>query len=176
MKASMIFLRRWMMLRMRGIAAATALIGILAVGACGTPGYQRDAVYTAPAVNTAPAVSTNASTSSTANSGYGVVDSIQGVARNDKSLVGTIAGGVVGGLLGHQIGGGRGQTAATVIGAVGGAIAGNAIENRVQDQGQVYKVTIRMDSGAYQTYALEADPGFRVGDHVRVDNGVISRY
>ena len=158
------------MVRMRAVAAATGLIGVLALGACGAPGYPRDTVSTAPA-----GIPTSAPTS-TANSGYGVVDSVQAVARNDKSLVGTIAGGVIGGLICHQVGGGRGQTAATVIGAVGGAIAGNAIENRVQDQGQMYKVTIRMDSGAYQSYALEADPGLRAGDHVRVDNGVISRY
>ena len=152
------------MVMMRSGAMAAALVGAIAVSACSTPSYQPDRVSSAPAAM------------STANSGLGVVDSIQAVARNDKSLVGTIAGGVVGGLLGHQIGGGRGQTAATVIGAVGGAIAGNAIENRVQDQGQVYKVTIRMDNGANQTYGLEADPGFRVGDRVRVDNGVIARY
>ena len=148
----------------RNMAMVSALVAAIAVSACSAPSYQRDGVSTAPAAV------------STANAGLGVVDSIQAVDRNDKSLVGTIAGGLVGGLLGHQIGGGRGQTAATVVGAVGGAIAGNAIENRVQQQGQVYKVTLRMDSGAYQTYALEADPGFRAGDRVRVENGVISRY
>jgi outer membrane lipoprotein SlyB len=112
-------------------------------------------------------------------SGYGVVKGIELVRQdgsNRSNVVGTVAGAIIGGVIGHQIGNGTGQTVATVAGAAGGAYAGNQIErNRVQ-QYDVYRVTILMDSGTYQTLLLNSNPGLRLEDRVVVDNGVVRRY
>lgn len=108
-------------------------------------------------------------------SGYGVVESVQLMNRDDPSLLGTVAGGVVGGVLGHQIGSGRGQTAATIAGAVGGAYAGNQIEQRAKTHSDIYKITVRMDDGSYQTTTQATDGGVRAGDRVYVQDGIVRR-
>lgn len=86
--------------------------------------------------------------------------------------VGTVAGGVVGGVLGSQVGSGTGQTAATIGGAAAGAYIGHQME---KGKGDVYKFTIRMDNGSYQTVTQSTSTNFRVGDRVRIENGVLSR-
>ena len=91
------------------------------------------------------------------------------------NYLGTGVGAVVGGLLGNQIGGGDGRKLATVAGAVGGAMVGNNVE-RNQRRTQRYEVVVRYaGNGATQTLQYENDPGFRQGDAVRVNNGVLSR-
>jgi outer membrane lipoprotein SlyB len=113
---------------------------------------------------------------------YGVVQSIelvqQPVASSSGLGAGAIAGAVVGGILGHQVGGGSGNTAATVLGAAGGAYAGNTIEknNQAAQMVNVYKITLRMNDGSYQTYTQSSNADIRVGDRVQVDNGVLRRY
>ena len=90
---------------------------------------------------------------------------------------GTIAGAVVGGVLGHQVGGGTGNTAATVLGAAGGAYAGHELEKRNQaQQTNVYQLTVRLNNGTYQTITQANSNDIRVGDSVRIDNGVATRY
>ena len=103
----------------------------------------------------------------------GVVESINMVEVNgDGSYVGKIAGGLVGVLLGSQIGSGRGTTAAQVTGAIGGAIAGNEIEKRVRKV-RHYDVTARLAGGGTQTISFAAEPAFKVGDRIRVENGTL---
>jgi outer membrane lipoprotein SlyB len=80
----------------------------------------------------------------------------------------------VGGLLGNQVGSGGGRTAATVAGAVGGALAGREIERNAH-AGQRYEVVVRYPNGATQTIPYENNPGFRVGDRVKVNDGVLIR-
>jgi outer membrane lipoprotein SlyB len=92
----------------------------------------------------------------------------------DGSYLGTGAGAVVGGLLGNQVGSGSGRTAATVAGAVGGALAGREIERNAH-AGQRYEVVVRYPNGATQTIPYENNPGFRVGDRVKVNDGVLIR-
>jgi outer membrane lipoprotein SlyB len=93
----------------------------------------------------------------------------------DGNYLGTLGGAVVGGLLGNQVGGGDGRKVATVAGAVGGAVVGRNIE-RNQRRSQRYEVVVRYaGNGATQTLQYENDPGFRTGDAVRVNNGVLSR-
>jgi outer membrane lipoprotein SlyB len=92
----------------------------------------------------------------------------------DGSYLGTGAGAVVGGLLGNQVGSGSGRTAATVAGAVGGAIAGREIERNANTR-QRYEVVVRYANGATQTIPYENNPGFRVGDRVKVSDGVLIR-
>jgi outer membrane lipoprotein SlyB len=112
-----------------------------------------------------------------AYTGYGVVQSIDLVRQGGSTGIGgAIVGGVVGGILGHQVGGGQGNTAATVLGAAGGAYAGNQIEKRNQPQADAYKFTIRLRDGSYQTVTQTSIEDIRVGDRVRIDNGVARRY
>jgi outer membrane lipoprotein SlyB len=94
---------------------------------------------------------------------------------NNGSPLGTIGGAVVGGLLGSAVGSGGGRTAAEVAGAVGGAVVGNNIAKNSRGNRVRYDVVVRYGNGATQTVSYSGDPGVRVGDHVRVDNGRVTR-
>jgi outer membrane lipoprotein SlyB len=94
--------------------------------------------------------------------------------NGDGNYLGTLGGAAVGGLLGNQVGNGNGRTAATVAGAVGGALAGRQIEGRAR-AGQRYEVVVRYANGATQTVSYDNNPGYRVGDHVKVADGVLTR-
>ena len=91
------------------------------------------------------------------------------------NYLGTVGGAVVGGLLGSQVGGGNGRTAAQVAGAVGGAVIGNNIERNSRRNKNHYEVVVRYGNGGTQTIVYETDPGYRTGDKVRVNNGVLVR-
>jgi outer membrane lipoprotein SlyB len=98
-------------------------------------------------------------------------------APSARTGVGTVLGAIVGGALGSQIGGGSGRTAATVLGAVGGAVAGNRIAQNTAPtyapSAAVYRVSVQTDQGALRTYDVSANSDLRVGDRVRIENGVI---
>jgi len=152
------------------LTAASALVATLMLGACAEMGMQPNT-----AQSTAyPTQSTGAYTQ------YGVVQSIALVQQETATSpigAGTIVGAVVGGVLGHQVGGGTGNTAATVLGAAGGAYAGHEIEKRSQtQQGNVYQLSVRLNNGSYVTLNQATSNDIRVGDRVRVDNGVATRY
>ncbi len=140
--------------------AALALVG------CGAPGGTTTNTSSVPVTTTTSSAS-----------GYGVVQAIDMVQRDQAQVggigLGTIAGAVVGGALGNQVGSGSGRTAATIAGAAGGAYAGNKMQQNARSADQVYRVTLRMDNGSMQTLAMENSPGLQIGDRVRVDNGVI---
>lgn len=137
-------------------------MSVAAVTACGTPGGQQTS-----ATGQVPRAAAPAAT------GYGVVQSIEVVPREQAGVgLGTVAGAVLGGVLGNQVGSGSGRTAATAAGAVGGALAGQAIQGQAR-AGEVYRVSILMDNGAVQTMVQETPPGLRVGERVRLSNGVI---
>lgn len=105
----------------------------------------------------------------------GTVISSRTVEQAQKaSGLGAVGGAVVGGLLGNQVGSGGGRTAATVAGALGGALAGREIQ-RNSNSGQRYDVVVRYANGSTQTVPYENDPGFRVGDQVKVNDGVLTR-
>lgn len=177
------------------IGPAVGLLAALTLAACGT---MNDPLYggsTTPASQvgtsgTYPVTTQPADTYSTQTySGYGVVHSVERVSQAPTVTggggsgigLGTVAGAVVGGLLGSQVGSGSGTTAATVVGAAGGAYVGHEIENRqqqqqVQAQPDVLKITVRMTDGSYQALLQPLDADFRVGDRVRVGDGVLQRY
>lgn len=112
-----------------------------------------------------------------AYTGYGVVQSIELVQQGSSGIgAGAVMGGIVGGILGHQVGSGQGNTAATVLGAAGGAYAGHELEKRNQPQANAYKFNIRMQDGSYQSVTQTTIDDIRVGDRVRIDNGVARRY
>ncbi len=76
----------------------------------------------------------------------------------------------------YEVGSGKGNTAATVIGAAGGAYVGHELENRNQQQADAYRVTVRMEDGSNQTLMQNTSDDIRVGDRVRIENGVARRY
>ena len=152
------------------LTAISAIAAAMMLGACADMGTQ-------PSTTTGtayPQQNTNSYTQ------YGVVQSIALVQQQSTSApigAGTIVGAVVGGVLGNQVGGGTGKTAATVLGAAGGAYAGHQIEkNNQPQQGNVYQLSVRLNNGSYQTLTQTTNNDIRVGDSVRIDNGVAQRY
>jgi outer membrane lipoprotein SlyB len=87
---------------------------------------------------------------------------------------GAVIGGVLGGVLGHQVGGGRGKDVATVAGALGGAYAGHQIE-KSKSRSLTWEVRVKLEDGTHRTMRYEAEPAFRVGDRVRIENGLLVR-
>lgn len=181
------------------IGPAVGLVAALTLGACGTmndplyggspapsyPSYPSATSGGYPA-NTYPVTTQPADTyPARTAAGYGVVHSVDRVRQDPTATggsgigLGTVAGAVVGGLVGSQIGGGSGRTAAAVIGAAGGAYVGHEMENRqqqVQAQPDVLKITVRMNDGSYQAMLQPLEADFRVGDRVRIGEGVLQRY
>jgi outer membrane lipoprotein SlyB len=98
-------------------------------------------------------------------------------APSSNNILGAVVGGVAGAVLGSQIGGGSGRTAATVLGGVAGAAVGNQIARNHQGVTTApgYRITMQTDNGLVRTYEVPATGDLRVGDRVRVDNGVIYR-
>ncbi len=151
------------------------LAAVLTLGACAN-------TYTPANTSSSGAAYPQSTSSSRVYSEYGVVQSIDLIRADNAGIagsgigVGAIAGAVVGGLVGSQVGGGSGKTAATVLGAAGGAYAGHELEKRSQAQSDAYRFTIRMQDGSYQTVTQSSNADIRVGDRVRIDNGVARRY
>ena len=90
------------------------------------------------------------------------------------SAVGLITGGVVGAILGHQVGGGFGKDLATVAGAAGGAYAGKVIEGRMNTH-KVWTVTVKAPNGTVSNFQYASNPGYRVGEQVRIENNHLMR-
>jgi outer membrane lipoprotein SlyB len=157
---------------MNNLGSVIGLAAVLALGACADMNAPGNMSSSGPQ-------STN---SGGVYSGYGVVQSIDLVRQGNTGIggsgigAGTIAGAVVGGVVGHQVGAGQGNTAATVLGAAGGAYVGHELEKRNQQQTDAYKFTIRMNDGSYQTLTQTTNADIRVGDRVRIENGVARRY
>jgi outer membrane lipoprotein SlyB len=153
---------------MNGFGSVLGLIAVLALAACASSYPPPDPSYG------------GGSSQGGAYSAYGVVQSIELVQQDSRGGsgigLGTIAGAVVGGIVGNQVGAGRGNAAATVIGAAGGAYVGHQLENRPSQRSDAYKITVRMEDGSYQTLMQGTNADFRVGDRVRVGNGVLERY
>jgi outer membrane lipoprotein SlyB len=109
------------------------------------------------------------------------IEALPSQGRGQTSGAGAVIGAVVGGVLGNQVGRGGGRVAATAVGAVGGAVVGNVVEERNQSgqhpsQPQGYRITIQLDQGGRRAYDVRTPGDVRVGDHVRMHNGQISRY
>jgi outer membrane lipoprotein SlyB len=111
---------------------------------------------------------------------YGRVSNVEVFRTQEQakgSGIGAILGGVAGAVVGHQIGGGTGKDVATVAGAVGGAVAGNAIEkNRnAATVRETYRVSVTLDNGTGRAYDVPATGDLRIGDRVRIENGLLYR-
>lgn len=95
--------------------------------------------------------------------------------NGDGNYLGTVGGGVVGALLGSQVGDGNGRTAAQVAGALGGAYVGRNIDRANAKQTRHFEVVIRFANGGTQTVQFANDPGMRVGEKVKINDGVLTR-
>nr|MBP6188716.1 hypothetical protein [Azonexus sp.] len=60
----------------------------------------------------------------------------------------------------------------------GGALIGHQIEKANQPQGDLFRLTIRMENGAYQTLVQNTDfVDLRIGDRLHIDSGgAVRRY
>jgi len=134
-------------------------------------------------VNTYPAPVTYPTTTvtvpATVGMEYGRVTNIEyfpgGTARSGANVPGAILGGVAGAVIGHQIGSGSGRDAATVLGGVAGAAVGSQVGRTTTATEAVYRVTVQTDQNAVRYYDVPGTGDLRVGDRVRVDNGMIYR-
>jgi outer membrane lipoprotein SlyB len=114
------------------------------------------------------------STIAPASAGFvGAVIGIHAVGTQAESTgVGAVVGGILGGILGHQVGSGRGNTVATVAGVAAGAVAGDLVEKNAGPH-KSYQVSVRMDNGETKVYTAAGTPNLKVGDRVKVVNGVL---
>jgi len=157
------------MTRLSSIVAGSLALAML--GACTSYG---------PTYSTAPTYPTTSYP--VAGSEFGRIVNIEYLpvgtqASPNAGILGAVVGGVAGGLLGSTIGAGSGRAAATVLGAVGGAAVGQhlARNNQGYTTQAGYRITMQSDAGVMRTYEVPATGDLRVGDRVRVDNGVIYR-
>lgn len=160
--------------RLASIATVTAAAALLA--ACASRPVVVNNVP--PPVAAAPAVTTVVPVPATAVVGleYGRVTNIeffQTAPTSGINVPGAIVGGVAGAVVGNALSGGR--DAATVLGGAAGAAIGSQVGKPATVGSSVYRVTIRTDAGVHRTYDVPATGDLRVGDRVRVENGVIYR-
>ena len=92
------------------------------------------------------------------------------------ALVGAVAGAVVGNLVGRTLGGVSARDTSTVLGGVGGAVIGSQAGRAPGPATPVYRITVQSDRGVMRYFDVPSPGDLRVGDRVRVDNGVISHY
>lgn len=110
------------------------------------------------------------------NAQYGYVDRIELVSRSTASTGGgAVLGAVIGAVVGNQIGSGSGRAAATGIGAVGGAVIGNSMENRNRASHEVYRVSVRLETGDFRQFDYQDIGDLRVGDRIRIEGEQIYR-
>ena len=163
--------------RLASIATVTAAAAILS--ACASRPVVVNVppapapVAVAPAVTT---VTTPAAAPAVVGVEYGRVTNIEFFQTRPTSGInvpGAIVGGVAGAVVGNALSGGR--DAATVLGGAAGAAIGSQVAKPATTGSSVYRVTIRTDDGVHRTYDVPATGDLRVGDRVRVENGVIYR-
>jgi len=58
-------------------------------------------------------------------------------------------------------------------GVIGAAAAGGSTGMPTD---KVYRITVRMDDGSSQMVVVESQPGYRIGDRVRYNNGMVEAY
>ena len=156
-------------------ALVIGAVSMAMLAACANPTMPGYSSY--PATSSPTVYSTQ-----TAGVEYGRITNIEYMpvgtsAAAGPNVLGAVVGGVLGGVLGNQIGSGGGRAAATVLGAVGGAAVGQHLARN--SSGALtqpgYRITMQSDQGAMRTYEVPATGDLRVGDRVRVENGVIYR-
>jgi outer membrane lipoprotein SlyB len=103
----------------------------------------------------------------------GVVQSVREVdTKGAGTGAGAIGGAVVGGVLGHQVGDGDDRKIGAVVGAVAGGLLGNEVEKQVRTT-KSFEIGVRFDDGSNRVITEATASPWRVGDRVKVVNGVI---
>ena len=152
-------------------ALVVGAVSVAMLAACANP--------TQPGYSSYPA--SPSTTYQTAGMEYGRITNIEympvGTTAPSQGIMGAVVGGLAGAALGSTIGGGSGRVAATVLGGVAGAAIGNQVQRNQQGATTApgYRITMTTDNGGMRTYEVPATGDLRVGDRVRVDNGVIYR-
>jgi uncharacterized protein YcfJ len=166
-----------MKFRLAPVAGGVALAAL--VSACSTSPRVEVNVPPAPAYSTNTVTTVPVPANAPVGVEYGRVVDIQyyagGVSRSGPNVPGAILGAVAGAVVGHQIGSGSGRDAATVLGGAAGAAVGSQVGRTTTVTDAMYRVTVQADSGAVRYYDVPATGDLRVGDRVRVENGVIYR-
>ncbi|MES3002203.1 MAG: glycine zipper 2TM domain-containing protein [Pseudomonadota bacterium] len=154
--------------RLATIASCTALAAVLS--ACASRpvvvnSYPQVATP-APAIVTVPVAAVE----------YGRITNIEffqaDAPRAGVNVPGAVVGGLVGAAAGNALSGGR--DAATVLGGAAGAVVGSQVGRGPATAG-VYRITIQSETAGWRTFDVPATGDLRIGDRVRVDNGVITR-
>jgi outer membrane lipoprotein SlyB len=167
---------------MRNVSRLTTVLagGLAALSLAACSSYPMGPTY--GTTTTYPTSSYPAAQYPVAGTEYGRILNIEYMpagtqAPTSNNILGAVVGGLAGAVLGNQIGGGTGRTAATVLGGVAGAAVGNQIARNAQGVTTApgYRITMQSDQGVIRTYEVPATGDLRVGDRVRVDNGVIYR-
>ena len=160
--------------RLAAIGTGTALAALLA--ACGSSPTVPVSVNVPP-----PTIYSTTVTTAPASLEFGRVANIEyfpgGVTSTSGiNVPGAIVGGVAGAVLGNQVGSGSGRDAATILGGAAGAAVGSQVgRSATTATSPVYRVSIQTEQGVMRTYDVPATGDLRVGDRVRVENGVIYR-
>lgn len=160
-------------------AAAAAVLG----GCTVTRSVSLDTPTPLPAVAAAPVTVVPAPTAAAVVQAveFGRVTNIEyfpgGTAASRINVPGAVVGGVAGAVVGNQVGRalGSGRDAATVLGGAAGAAIGANTGTASATVQPSYRVTVQTDAGMFRTYDVPATGDLRIGDRVRVDNGVIYR-
>lgn len=165
--------------RLASIATGSVLAAMLA--ACGSnPTVPLGGPVSTYPSTTYPTSSYPATSTAPAALEYGRVTNIEffeGTAAQSRlNVPGAVIGAVAGAVLGNQVGKGGGRDAATVLGGVAGAAVGSQVGlTTTPATGSVYRVSIQTDQGVMRTYDVPGTGDLRIGDRVRVENGVIYR-
>jgi len=168
---------------MRNTSRLAALVSggvvLATLAACANPTMPVASTYPYP---TYPSTTYPTGTMPVAGVEFGRITNIEYLpvgtaAPGGSNILGAVVGGVAGAVLGSQVGGGSGRTAATVLGGAAGAAIGSQIARNAQGVTTApgYRITVQTDHGAWRTYEVSATGDLRIGDRVRVDNGVIYR-
>jgi outer membrane lipoprotein SlyB len=147
----------------RKLSVLASISALALITACSSTSLRNDTVYNPPAAARQGAT-------------FGNVSSIEIVSTaTPASGGGALLGAVIGGVLGNQVGGGSGRTAATAVGIVGGAVIGNQVEQRNKGDGELYRISVRLDNGSIAQFDYQRIGDLRVGDRVRVQDGQLNR-
>lgn len=168
--------------RMGAMAAAVA--AALSLGACAYSPTTAYPTATVPVATTPVYTTTTApvyTTTAPVGTEWGRVTNVEfipagtAIGASHNGILGAVVGAVVGGVVGNQIGGGSGRDVATVLGAGAGAYAGNRIARNAEGVSTApgYRVTIQTDNGGWRAFEVPNGSDLRVGERVRIENGVI---
>jgi outer membrane lipoprotein SlyB len=156
------------------------------LGACAyyPPPYAPLASYPATYPGGYPAGAPPATAAAPVGTEYGRVTNIQffqttGAARTQNvpgAILGAVAGALVGNAVGRSLGGVSARDTATVLGGVGGLAVGSQVGTGPAPGAPVYRVTVQTDRGLMRFFDVPSPGDLRVGDRVRVDQGVIYHY